>query len=674
MASSELEFDFDDIIVNSAAYRRALAAARHQHALSLSPQPAEPDGDLIDFSDSNTIRQLPIGEMNTDMQAISEDLLGIRFSIAMDDPILTPERYAELPLDDARSDAPRPRLVEAPGIQTLPNTETALGGLSSSTTPIPGASNLTDELNFTRSSEVLEVQSPSSGIRSSTTSPSSALSTRDQSGASPYSPASSVSNARDRHQQRVCHKCNKVMSGQFVRALGGTYHLECFTCHGCDKIVATKFHPEPENPPNQVPFCEKCYFGRLDLLCASCGQALRGSYITALDRKYHAGHFTCAACPHVFGPVESYYEHDGGVYCLEHYSLSGAKLCTGCTLPILKQFVEIYRNGSDQIRHPECYMIDKNWKVRLAKQINIRKTGGIWMDKEGQRLDSASLAHHIGSAEATIADIWSTLSTYEETMADEITTYGRESKLLCKKIVALMRYVAESRETGDTNMGITQDLLSLITSVAHYTKMLLRNGLTGSSASIDLLKPFLEDMSAANFERDLRVYRPRISSLVANSNKNCVECDKAVGEACFMSNSEPTHIWHMACLLCSGCRQTFASEDHKLDTTPNTTTPPLKCRSFGTVRDKDIVSVTLLSNYAHLLWVAQARLMAETQCDPATLLDVHLNQPGDKNEEEPADAAEGANDEQVISKQFLSYSSRTYALNRASEQGIQPNT
>ncbi|KAK3642786.1 hypothetical protein LTR56_010610 [Elasticomyces elasticus] len=441
MASSELEFDFDDIIVNSAAYRRALAAARHQHDTLQSPQPAEVDGDLIDFSDSNTIRRLPLGEMSTDMRAISEDLLGIRFSIAMDDPILTPERHAELPLDGACNDAPRPRLVEAPGIQTSPNTETALGGLSSGTTPTPAASTSTDELDFTRSSEVLEVQSPLSGTRPSTASPPSALSTREQSRASPYSPASSVSNAKDRLQQRVCHKCNKVLTGQFVRALGGTYHLECFTCHGCDKIVATKFHPEPEKPPNQVPFCEKCYFGRLDLLCASCGEALRGSYITALDRKYHAEHFTCAACPHVFGPVESYYEHDGGVYCLEHYSLSGAKLCTGCTLPILKQFVEIYRNGSDQIWHPECYMIDKNWKVRLAKQINIRKTGGIWIDKEGQGLDSASLAHHVGSAEATMTDIWSTLSTYEETMADGISrvlSHVSENSLLAVPRIALM--------------------------------------------------------------------------------------------------------------------------------------------------------------------------------------------------------------------------------------------
>ena len=32
-------------------------------------------------------------------------------------------------------------------------------------------------------------------------------------------------------QQRTCGKCQRNLTGQFVRALGDTYHLECFTCH-----------------------------------------------------------------------------------------------------------------------------------------------------------------------------------------------------------------------------------------------------------------------------------------------------------------------------------------------------------------------------------------------------------------------------------------------------------
>lgn len=30
--------------------------------------------------------------------------------------------------------------------------------------------------------------------------------------------------------QRTCLKCNQSLTGQFVRAIGGTFHLECFKC------------------------------------------------------------------------------------------------------------------------------------------------------------------------------------------------------------------------------------------------------------------------------------------------------------------------------------------------------------------------------------------------------------------------------------------------------------
>src|SRR5690349_20869744 len=102
------------------------------------------------------------------------------------------------------------------------------------------------------------------------------------------------------------------------------------------------------------------------MVCHSCGEALRGSYITALDHKYHIEHFTCSVCPTVFGPQDSYYEHDGKVYCHYHYSLCYAAKCARCRTAILKQFVEINRNSQDEHWHPECYMIHKVCLVLFA--------------------------------------------------------------------------------------------------------------------------------------------------------------------------------------------------------------------------------------------------------------------------------------------------------------------
>lgn len=35
------------------------------------------------------------------------------------------------------------------------------------------------------------------------------------------------------HTLRLCQKCGEPLTGQFVRALGGTFHLECFKCRVC---------------------------------------------------------------------------------------------------------------------------------------------------------------------------------------------------------------------------------------------------------------------------------------------------------------------------------------------------------------------------------------------------------------------------------------------------------
>lgn len=39
---------------------------------------------------------------------------------------------------------------------------------------------------------------------------------------------------------RICNKCGEHLTGQYVRALGGTFHLDCFRCY-----VSLFIRPEP---------------------------------------------------------------------------------------------------------------------------------------------------------------------------------------------------------------------------------------------------------------------------------------------------------------------------------------------------------------------------------------------------------------------------------------------
>ena len=184
------------------------------------------------------------------------------------------------------------------------------------------------------------------------------------------------------------------------------------TLQDCGQIVASKFFPaEDDHGEGLYPLCETDYFRRLGLLCFQCGGALRGSYITALDRKYHVDHFTCSLCPTVFGASDSYYEHDGHVYCHYHYSTQFAQRCSGCQTAILKQFVEIFRNGQDQHWHPECYMIHKFWNVRLNTPQEQREI--VPDTPEGREL----VRDKEERMEDKVYRIWSVLSTFEESSA-----------------------------------------------------------------------------------------------------------------------------------------------------------------------------------------------------------------------------------------------------------------
>jgi hypothetical protein len=37
-------------------------------------------------------------------------------------------------------------------------------------------------------------------------------------------------NRKGSGQMRICEKCGEPLTGKFVRALGGTFHLDCFKC------------------------------------------------------------------------------------------------------------------------------------------------------------------------------------------------------------------------------------------------------------------------------------------------------------------------------------------------------------------------------------------------------------------------------------------------------------
>ncbi|KAI9751659.1 MAG: hypothetical protein M4579_005964 [Chaenotheca gracillima] len=460
---------------------------------------------------------------------------------------------------------------------------------------------------------------------------------------------------------KTCIKCEEPMVGQFVRALGGTFHIECFKCRDCDQIVASKFFPvDQEDGTGQYPLCETDYFRRLDLLCYECGGALRGSYITAIERKYHIEHFTCSVCPTVFGAQDSYYEHDDKVYCHYHYSTQFAQKCNGCQTAILKQFVEIFRNGETQFWHPECYMIHKFWNVRLApsgQSPDNRRLSRSSQERDLVRQDEEKM-------EEKVYRIWSVLSTFEESSAACISdmllhvsngaymdgvlvakkfifhvdmlfnsldrldqlmaaegisnlSYGREAKLLCKKIVAFFQLLSKTQESGVRKLGVTQELLSLVTGLAHYLKLLIRISLQGTLRlererhNIDGLHHFLDDlgdlepMKEAERSADLVT---GVAPLAEQGSDLCTTCKGRLEEQCIKKGLRS---WHLACLSCSNCVRDLGKSPQ--DARWIEAEQRVLCSACARGRQdaqSDFEHVTKLQQYVFLLHVALARLLS----------------------------------------------------------------
>lgn len=396
---------------------------------------------------------------------------------------------------------------------------------------------------------------------------------------------------------------------------------------------------------------------------------MRGSYITALERKYHIEHFTCSVCPTVFGAQDSYYEHEGRVYCHFHYSTQFAQRCHGCHTAILKQFVEIFRNGQNQHWHPECYMIHKFWNVRLAPTGQPLEPPQLDLDATDEERNRVREEEEV--MEEKVYRIWSILSSFEESSAacisdmllhvsngtyidgvivakrfighvdvlfsaiDELAgairtqgmkdlSFGREAKLLCKKIVAFFALLSKTQEAGVRKLGVTQELLSLVTGLAHYLKLLIRIGLQGAlklereKGTADGLHNFLDHLG------DLEALRPPeeeeatsdlmagVEVLADQLSDCCIACKEPIDDECVMLGDNRWHVKppHLTCVACQ--KDLTATLQDALWSPKDQRSFCTDCASSKGLTPETqagFIRVTKLQQFVFLLRVALARLL-----------------------------------------------------------------
>lgn len=182
-----------------------------------------------------------------------------------------------------------------------------------------------------------------------------------------------------------------------------------------------------------------------------------------------------------------------------------------------------------------------------------------------------------------------------------------------------MQFFSLLSKTQDKNvheLGVTQELLSLVTGLAHYLKLLIRICLQGAlriekeQTNSDGLYTFLEDLGnleTLKVEDGSLQITAAMSRLAANESDQCVHCRKPVEDEC-AKNGEKR--WHIACVTCTRCGKELGR---------NLTEARLNvyeqkvfcnnCESFGLESAPPFERISKLQQYVFLLQVALARLL-----------------------------------------------------------------
>lgn len=172
---------------------------------------------------------------------------------------------------------------------------------------------------------------------------------------------------------------------------------------------------------------------------------------------------------------------------------------------------------------------------------------------EGSYADGVKMADYFVTHVDVLFTAIDDLATQYFKQTSEELYYDRESSMLCKKVSNFFSLFSHTQESGLRKIGITQDLLSLVTGLAHYLKVLIRIGLTGAlrlerknDSKSGAISRFLSQlMELANKKRQ---YLHEADYTV--SSDLCQSCRNPCEDVCYRFRA---YLWHDACFACSQC-------------------------------------------------------------------------------------------------------------------------
>uniref|UniRef100_A0A671QP50 Actin-binding LIM protein 2 n=1 Tax=Sinocyclocheilus anshuiensis TaxID=1608454 RepID=A0A671QP50_9TELE len=100
-----------------------------------------------------------------------------------------------------------------------------------------------------------------------------------------------------------CCGCGKEFkSEQSLVALDKHWHLGCFKCKVCNKVLNAEYISM-----DGIPYCEADYHAMFGIQCDTCKKYITGKVLEAGEKHYHPTCARCARCDQMFGEGEEMY-------------------------------------------------------------------------------------------------------------------------------------------------------------------------------------------------------------------------------------------------------------------------------------------------------------------------------------------------------------------------------
>ncbi|XP_026133758.1 actin-binding LIM protein 1-like isoform X8 [Carassius auratus] len=108
---------------------------------------------------------------------------------------------------------------------------------------------------------------------------------------------------KDVVRRSSCAGCGRdIKNGQALLALESQWHLGCFKCKACAKVLTGEYISK-----DGAPYCEHDYQVLFGVHCEACQQFITGKVLEAGDKHYHPSCARCSRCNQMFTEGEEMY-------------------------------------------------------------------------------------------------------------------------------------------------------------------------------------------------------------------------------------------------------------------------------------------------------------------------------------------------------------------------------